>query len=337
MALGRIMRKRKNAKRAVLVAIAVICAIFLIVLGGVALYFNYLLGLIGTDQGDGSGNNLNNSLVTLDSTGATSDSTAASTIGQLDGMIHFMLVGVDDRDGATRGHSDTMVLCSINTKTKKIIMTSFMRDLWVTIPHPQGTYDFKMNQAYYDGGFDLLRDTVKFNFGVEIEDFIMVEFASFAAMVDELGGVDITLTEDEANYLNQNYVAGVTPGVNHLTGQIALAYSRIRTSNLEDSDFNRVNRQQNVLSSIFQAYKSKPLLELLNVTEELLPYLTVTMDKGEIVGYMAQLAPLLSGFQIETHRIPANKTWWFERIDGKEVIRADLDVNRQILADLLTP
>ncbi len=329
------MRKRSNAKRAFLVAVAVICAILLIVLGGVALYFNYLLGLLGT-EGDPQ-NSQSESWVTLDSTGATSDSTAASTIGQLEDMIHIMLVGVDDRDGAIRGHSDTMVLCSINTKTKKIIMTSFMRDLWVTIPHPQGNYDYKMNQAYYDGGFELLKETVKFNFGVEIQDFIMVEFASFAAMIDKLGGVDITLTEDEAAYLNENYVAGVSAGVNHLTGQFALAYSRIRTSNAEDSDFNRVSRQQNVLTSIFQAYKSQSLLDLLGVTEELLPYLTVTMDKGEIISYMAQLAPLLSGFQIESYRIPANKTWWFERIDGKEVIRADMDANRALLAELLEP
>ncbi len=331
------MKSMSDRKRYFLVVVAILCSILLIVLGGIALYFNYLLGLIGTEGGDNTQGSQTDSWVTLDSTGATSDSTAANTIGELEEMIHIMLVGMDDRDGAIRGHSDTMVLCSVNPKTKKIIMTSFMRDLWVTIPHPQGAYDYKMNQAYFDGGFDLLKETVKFNFGVEIEDFVMVEFASFAAMIDQLGGVDITLNEDEAAYLNQNYNAGVTAGPNHLTGQIALAYSRIRTSNLQDSDFNRVNRQQKVLSSLFQTYKSKPLLELLSVTEALLPYLTVTMDKGEIIGYMAQMAPLLSGFQIETHRIPADKTWWFARIDGKEVIQADLEENRNILAELLKP
>lgn len=331
------MKKMSDRKRIVLVMVAILCSILLIVLGGVALYFNYLLGLIGTGGGNSSLGGQTDSWGLVDATGSTSDSTAAETIGNLDEMIHIMLVGMDDRDGATRGHSDTMVLCSVNPKTKKIIMTSFMRDLWVTIPHPQGAYDYKMNQAYFDGGFDLLKETVKFNFGVEIEDFVMVEFASFAAMIDELGGVDITLNEDEADYLNRNYNAGVTAGSNHLTGQIALAYSRIRTSNSQDSDFNRVNRQQNVLNSLFQTYKSKPLLELLSVTEDLLPYLTVTMDKGEIIGYMAKLAPLLSGFQIETQRIPADKTWWFSRIDGKEVIMADLEENRSILAELLKP
>ncbi len=329
------MKKRSNHKRIVLVAISVICAILLIVLGGVALYVNHLLNQIVTTPSDNSHNTLSNSWEDPGTTGATSDSSSVDTIGQLEDVINFMLLGQDDKDGAANGRTDTMVLCSVNTKTGVITMTSFMRDLWVTIPHPNGAFDDRMNAAYYYGGFDLLKETIKYNFGVEVEDFIMVEFTSFATVIDLLGGVDITLTEEEANYLNENYVAGVTPGVNRLTGQYALAYSRIRKSSSEDSDFNRVNRQHNVLNSIFQAYKSKPLLELLSVTEELLPYLTVTMDKREIVAYMAKLAPLLSGFKIETHRIPADRTWWFETINGKDVIVADLDTNRDILADML--
>ncbi len=329
------MNNTGKAKRILLVAVAVVCAILLIALGGVALYINHLLNQIGTENGtDNSQGSQTNSWITLDSTGSTSASTGVDVIEELDEVINFLLLGQDDKDGAVYGRTDTMILVSVNTKTKVITMTTFMRDLWVTIPHPNGAFDSKMGEAYYYGGFDLLKETILYNFGVEVADYAMVEFTSFATIVDMLGGVDITLTEDEAAYLNTNYATEFSAGPVHLTGQYALAYSRIRHI---DSDFIRVSRQHNVFNSIFQAYKSKPLLQLLDITEDLLPFLTVSMDKSEIIRYVMQLAPLLSGMTIDTHRIPADKTWWFDTINGKDVIVADLEENRNILAEILRP
>ncbi len=325
------MKKKSNAKRAVLVATAILCSVVLIVLGGVALYLNDMLDrLVGNDT---SGNTVFTG-IDPGTTGSTSASSSVETIPAPEEVINIMLLGQDDDEGAEYGRTDAMVLCSINPKTKKITMVSFMRDLWVTIP---GKWDQRINTAYRYGGFDLLKETIQYNFGIEVDDFILVEFDTFKIVVDKLGGVEIDLSQDEATWLNNHYWFNewmLTAGVNRLDGEMALAYSRIRYL---DSDFYRVQRQHKVLSSVFQTYKNKPIMELLNVTNELLPYLTVTMDKSDIIHYMMSMAPMISGLTIETHRIPADGTWWYDRIDNNEIIAADLQENRDLLAEWIKP
>lgn len=325
--------KKLNLKRTTLVTMACILAVLLVVLGGVAMYVNYLFGQFSRPSdpavqspGFSSGIIPSGSIEDLLPTGGSEGSRV--DVIEMD-TINIMLLGEDDPDGGIRGRTDAMVLCTVNTKTKVITMTSFMRDLVVTVP---GYGTQRINAAYFHGNFDLLKETVLYNFGVEVDDFVKVNFQTFAMVVDLLGGVEVELTQEEADYLNKNYDAGLSAGVHRLSGQMALAYSRIRAI---DSDFYRVNRQHNVLKSIFSAYKSQGLMKILDVTETVLPHVVVTMDQGDMWSYLGQLAPLLSGFTIETHRVPVDGTWWFDKIGDAEIIMADLQANRDILAWIL--
>lgn len=115
-------------------------------------------------------------------------------------VYNILLIGSDTRQADGEGRSDTMMLISVNKTEKKIIATSFLRDLYVKIPE-KGYY--KINASYAYGGVELLLDTLKSNFSIEIDRYIAVDFYSFVKVVDILGGLDVDVQENELYWLNQ--------------------------------------------------------------------------------------------------------------------------------------
>ena len=111
---------------------------------------------------------------------------------------NILLIGTDSR-GEDRGRSDSMILLSINSKTNKINMVSLMRDTYVQVPGYGGC---KLNAAYSYGGPELLMDTIEDNFYIEIDDYVTVNFISFANIVDAVGGVEIEVNDSEADAIN---------------------------------------------------------------------------------------------------------------------------------------
>ncbi|MDE6092607.1 MAG: LCP family protein, partial [Ruminococcus sp.] len=110
-----------------------------------------------------------------------------------------LIIGTDGRSADEPGRSDSMILLSFNSHTNKIILTSFMRDCYVNI---QGYGMDKLNAAYSYGGASLLMDTIESNFMVEIDDYITVNFVSFAGIIDAVGGIDIDVSDEEAHEIN---------------------------------------------------------------------------------------------------------------------------------------
>ncbi len=335
--------KKRNVKKVVLITIAVCLALMMLVLCSAVIYINHLMSLMNrpdssSEPSDGSSLTLpTDETLGTDYTGPTMDVTMPTTPAQViesDHVINIMLLGEDDKAGYYRGRTDSMILCTINTDKKTLTMTSFLRDLYVTIP---GHGDNRLNAAYVFGGFDLFKETMLWNFGVEIDDIVLVEFDVFGKIVDILGGVEISLTQKEVDHLHAEYPDNgwtFVTGTNLLNGKQALAYSRIRKI---DSDFNRTKRQQKVLKAIFNAYRTQPLTELLSVTQKVLPYLTVTMSNEDIWSYAYELFPLLSGATIETNRIPAEGTYTSAIVNNMAVLVPDLDANRQVLESIIHP
>ncbi len=98
--------------------------------------------------------------------------------------------------------SDTMMFFSIDEKNKQLKLTSILRDTYVEIP---GWKWNKINAAQSHGGRQLLVDTIEYNFKVDIDNYMLVNFDMFTTIIDELGGVDVEVTEKEANYINARY------------------------------------------------------------------------------------------------------------------------------------
>ena len=266
------------------------------------------------------------------------------TSGTLDApyVRSILLIGTDTRDLATdRGRSDSMILLTLNSRTKTIGLTSFMRDAYVSIP---GHGEAKLNAAYSYGGAELLMDTLEANYNVSIDDYCCVTFAGFAGVIDAFGGVDITLSDAEAEQLNiilqsevnelmgDDKLADLLPGggTYTLTGKQALSYARIR--HVGNADFERTGRQREVMQLLLEGAKSRFASAVPKLAEAALPHVSTNMDDVSL--YLLSLrAPFLIGYDISQMQIPADGTWSYGDRGGQSVLVVDLPANQRLLLD----
>lgn len=246
-------------------------------------------------------------------------------------IVNILLVGQDRLEGEGRTRSDSMILCTFNKRTRELILTSFLRDMYIEIP---GHGSNRINAAYAFGGMELLELTLERNFGIQVDGTVEVDFSRFSQIVDRLGGVDMELREDEAALINEETGSALSAGLQHLQGDQALAYSRIRKLDA-DGDFSRTSRQRKVMGALLDTYRDAKLSKILVLASELIPMLTTDLDTGEILGYALELFPMLSGVQLKQQHIPASGTFANQNIDGMAVLVPDLNAIRQLLADTL--
>lgn len=251
-----------------------------------------------------------------------------------DSPTNILLIGQDSREGETTARADTILLCSFYADDRKVLMTSFLRDLYVPIP---GHADNRLNAAYSHGGMSLLRQTLQDNFGISIDGCMEVDFSHFSEVLDILGGVTIDLRQDEADAINKTIPGSLTEGTQHLSGDQALAYTRIR--NLDsDGDFSRTNRQRKVISALLSSYKGASLFTILSVIPEILPMLSTDMEQGQILSTIIRLLPMISESTVTSQQIPAKDKCTYKTIRGMSVLTADLEEIRQDLErSLLSP
>ena len=342
-----------------LTVLCVVLALILFAIVGLTIYANHLLGLI-TDNGDGYLNATMSpeDLATFgddyDGTPITGPSIDHSDVVQStvpstpkedlpEGVINILLIGEDRRPyETTRQRSDSMILCSINTKKNTITMVSFLRDIYISnIPgynRPQ-----KLNAAYAMGGAACLKQTLAAYFGVHVDATVAVDFNGFIQIIDMLGGVNIELTKAEAKHLNDTRYADiygddlqtVYAGTNHLNGKTALAYSRIRKL---DWDGKRTERQRNVITALINAYKSKGVAEMAILASDILStgFIKTDMTQEQVIDYVWAIAPMLSTATISSQYIPLDDTSTDANVgnivDCKVI---DLEVNRRFLKTIL--
>lgn len=246
-------------------------------------------------------------------------------IGESENIVNILLIGLDRRPGETSSRSDSMILVSFNKEAGTVSMVSFLRDNYVQIPG--GYRDNRLNAAYTYGGMELLNEALEVNFGIYVDANISVDFTGFADIIDTLGGVDVSLTQAEANHL------GLSSGLNHLDGEDALAYARIRKL---DSDFGRASRQQTVLESLFNSFRDISLADALDLADQLFPMLTTDMSNMDMIHYITELLPILSKTDsITCLHIPGDDSYYNATIRGMMVLVPDLDACRQQLREAL--
>ena len=251
--------------------------------------------------------------------------------GKGSGIVNILLIGQDRREGEKRARSDSMILCTFNKNTRQLIMTSFLRDLYVEIP---GYQNNRINSAYAAGGMALLDDTLKENFGLHIDGNAEVDFNQFSQIVDLLGGVEIELRQDEADLINDETGSALSAGTQKLNGDQALCYARIRKLDA-DGDFSRTSRQRKVISALLDAYSSASLPTALSLMNKVLPMITTDMSTLQLLGYAVELFPMLSEAQFVSQRVPADGMYSNTSIDGMSVLVADMEATREMLASTL--
>ena len=253
-------------------------------------------------------------------------------------IINVLLLGVEAIGGG-RGRTDAMIIATINKSEKSLKLTSLMRDIYVQIP---GHKSNKLNSVYGKGGVSLLVETIQQNFGVPIDGAFLVNFNSFEKLIDIVGGVEIELTQKEAKYLNStNYISNkenrnLEAGINHLNGNQALGYARVRKINglYGHSDFGRTGRQRAILNSLFNKYKEKSLPELFSIAEEILPLITTDFNKLEILKLLTLVIDLNIN-EITQLRIPIDKHYKSTNVSKAYMLVPEWDINLKTLHDFI--
>lgn len=224
-------------------------------------------------------------------------------------VINVLLLGLDSDDALENGgRSDSMILVSLNKKTKQINLISFFRDAWCyTNAGGYDTYN-KMNASYYYGGPSGVIDTIEKNYKIDIDYYVAVDFSSFVDIINALGGVTVEVQQYEADYINSTTLFNIVPGpAVKLKGIEALCFSRIRQSD-SDSDVSRTRRQRMVITSLFNSIKDASISQLNDVLDLLFQYVKTDLTKMQIISYATQaLANGWLNYELVSHSFLSEK------------------------------
>ena len=265
------------------------------------------------------------------------------TVDAINDIFNILVIGCDSRKKGGVGRSDAMILFSVNEDTEKIHMTSIMRDSYVSIP---GKGNNRINAAYAFGGGKLLLNTIETNFGADVDKYVSFDFYSFVDVVDNIGGIEVEVTEAEIPVLN-SYVKELNKlngreegtyyvtesGLQHLNGTQALGYARIRY--VGDGDFERTNRQRIVIAKVFEKSKTLNLLEINDLLNTFLPQVKTNLTQEEILSLMLKALDYLQ-YDLESHRLPVDDSWKYMRVNGMSVLGIDLEKNQKALQEFIT-
>lgn len=196
-------------------------------------------------------------------------------------VINCLLCGVDTQEG-TSGRTDAMILVSLNKKTNKITLVSFMRDCYTYMDINGADRWYKINSAYNWGGPATLVETIENNYKIEINNYVTVDFDTFPKLINALGGVTLEVQDYEARYINRTTVHTIESGPNvTLDGWEALVFARIRYSDA-DGDVSRTRRQRQLVTALMQKAKSASVGQLNNLLNTVLPYVRTNYRKSQI-------------------------------------------------------
>ncbi len=243
-----------------------------------------------------------------------------------DEVKNILLIGSDARAEVSGQRSDTMILFTIDSANSQIKLTSFLRDSYVYIPCIERKG--KMNAAYSNGGAQGVIDTVEYNYGIDVHNYVSVDFETFEKIVDLIGGVTIDgVTQKEARYMNSEADTDIKEGSNHMNGYEALWYCRIRKI---DSDFYRTKRQRKVLTAVIDKAKEIKPNELMKLIEQVLPNVSTDLSKNEIKDLGTKAVSYI-GYETVQMQVPADGTWRDGNVGGSYVIDFDLEKNKDML------
>lgn len=250
-------------------------------------------------------------------------------------VTNILLLGVDarpdDEDEASR--ADSMMLISFDREHGCIKMTSFLRDTWVYIPVADKKQ--RLNAACTYGGYSGVVDTIEYNFGVDIDGYVVADFEMFKIMVDSIGGVEVDVTEKEAkevtNHPGRYGNVTLESGKHTLTGEQALAYCRIRKI---DTDWKRTERQRTVIQQIIKGVVSSGPVGAYKAASNVAPYIQTDLTKNEIRGLIFD-ALMCVGGGFDQNSCPFDGTWEYATHGGASVIDLDTDANKDKLIDYI--
>ena len=250
---------------------------------------------------------------------------------------NIMIFGLDDHFDDDNGRADTMMLISIDKKHNALKQISFLRDLYLPI-FKQG--EDKLNAAFSLGGAKLAIETIEYNFKIKIDNYIVLDFDSFTYIVNSLGGLDITLTEEEINYIDwqshKNHQVEVTnelmstapdfegqTGVKvHVNGRQALWHARNRGEEgiCSGDDFARTQRQREVIDAVIEKVQASSIADLIKIAYDVAPMITTNMNLPDTIKTSLGMPNYLK-YKTVGHKVPQQFNFDYDTVNGASVLR----------------
>lgn len=301
----------KKTSKISLVILGVTLSILLIIVGGVYWYGSHLFNKIEK--------------VEIDTNDVGIKEEVQEKLSEYsNSVINIALFGIDAQDGEA-GRADSIIIATIDTTHNKLKLTSIMRDSYVTIADRGQD---KINHAYAFGGAQLAIKTLNENFDLNIEDFVAVNFTTMPKIIDKLGGVTIDITSEEVSH-----ISGIdSAGTYNLTGEQALAYSRIRYAS--GGDYVRTDRQRTVLNKVFEKILATNVTQYPSLLSEILPMVKTSLDYSEILDLGNEVLKM-GVTNLEQERFPRDEYCEGKMISGIYYLTFDKEQTVQQLHDYI--
>lgn len=266
-------------------------------------------------------------------------------------IINILLLGSDTFNSNNSGRTDLIVIVSVNRTAGTVSMLSVPRDLYVYIPDYRV---YRINSAYArgvqtnhpGGGAAMLIETIRYNLGIEIDHYARVDFSRFRRIVNDLGGVDISVDcaledwrlkspELDPN-VEENWEIFTLPvGVYRMDGDLALWYARSRRTT---SDFDRGRRHMALLRAIYRRIQSLNLIQqIADVYPQLLELVETDLTLDDILS-LIPMASSLDPTRIASYTLRPNvevRSWLSP--EGSSVLAPNREALRARLEQFYTP
>lgn len=284
----------------------------------------------------------------------TPDLTSRDLVWKGTERVNVLVMGIDQRAGETGAfRTDTMMVLTVDPVTKTGGVLSIPRDLWVPIADGYGVerinaaHAFGQRDDYPGGGPALAVKTVENNLGIHIHYYVRVDFNAFVELVDRIGGIDITVEEaiHDRKYPSHDPADpyGYDPlhieaGQHHFDGEMALKYARTRAT--AGSDFDRADRQQKVLKTVFEKVTRLDMLPTLiaqapQMWRTLQDSVETDLKLDEIIA-LARLTTQVDPDDIRFGAIDEKYTEPYVTEDGAEVLYVLRDRMRELRDEIFT-
>ncbi len=329
-------KKKSNKKKITLIFVGLILALII----GLGIYAGSFiankLNKINIEEIDTSNLSTNEDLYE-----EVSDSLTKT---EFDNILTFALFGIDSQS-STVGRSDSIIIASVNLNNKSVKMISIPRDTYVTVP---GYGKTKINHAYAYGGASLALKTINENFGLDITEYVSINFTGLIHIINALGGIEMNITKAEMDYINERsyeYGYSITGravkkvtsyGNVLLDGEQAITHSRNRTTG-EGSDFSRAEHQREVLEKIMNKMVKMGTSKIIDMSDTILKEVKTNINVMNYVGKLTDIVLNSSTFlnNITSIQIPSTEYGKGQMINGGYYFVADEEKMRQDMIETI--
>lgn len=236
-------------------------------------------------------------------------------------IINILVMGTDARDVTIeRGRSDTMLIVSYNKKTAEVKLVSLLRDALVPIQDHDWN---RLNTAYAFGGAGLAINTMNDLFGLDLQNFVVIDFTGAAEFIDKIGGVDVTLTQAEVNYYSNFINQDLVVGVNHMDSTLAMTHMRNRST---DNDFGRARRQRDVIMAVMKKIMTgMSITEISNLIDYAMTIVKTNIPATTLVSLAASILADASKLTFSSQQVPYADSYQFAWYKQMAILSFDID------------